>query len=651
MADQVGDTRRTASRIELSRSFQNFTDRVSQRDQDFYKFQVERRSFFQAFLTGVSQTTNFVLFDKDGNVVNRAKATRDTTGASIQEKGLNKGTYFLKVSSDSTKDMLYRFSAVLVGLQTYTDPEVPGSRRDDRAGNTRKSARQIFVRSFFQTYSDFVGDNDRVDLYGFTAEKRSLIQVYLADLRANANVALLDAKGNVLARSNNPGTQIEDLQFRFLKRGQVYFIRVNQGSGETRYNLSLGTFPLGIDTGSGEGVQQFRDLNLGQAGSNPTDFTAVTVDTQDLLFFAADNGSLGKELWVTDGTDQGTRRVSDINSGDASSDPTDLVSFNGFLYFSADDGVNGRELWRSDGTDAGTVRIFNSFGLNDGSSPRDLTVVGDSLFFVATDETRGDELFRLTIVNGVEKIVRFDINPGSDSSSPLELTDVEGVLYFSADRGRNQGRELFRFDPANPGIVQVDDINPGNESSNPSDFVAFNGTVYFAANAGTGLGTELYKLDPDTDQAVRVDDIASGSPSSSPKDLVVFNNSLFFSADADDGRGRELFQLTTNTQGLEVAQRVADINSGLDSSEPQDLYVFDDGLFFSATDGVRGRELFRLTFDSADNAQIDRIADINPGEADSSPADFEAFGDRLFFSADNGDDGREIFFYQPGTTA
>ena len=53
--------------------------------------------------------------------------------------------------------------------------------------------------------------------------------------------------------------------------------------------------------------------------------------------------------------------VKDINTGvDADSDPTYLANVNGTLYFRANDGINGFELWKSDGTEAGTVMVKDS---------------------------------------------------------------------------------------------------------------------------------------------------------------------------------------------------------------------------------------------------------------------------------------------------
>jgi adhesin/invasin len=65
------------------------------------------------------------------------------------------------------------------------------------------------------------------------------------------------------------------------------------------------------------------------------------------LFFSADDGSTGRELWRSDGTETGTVRVKDIRSGSSSSYPGALTNVNGTLFFSADDGTHGTELWQT----------------------------------------------------------------------------------------------------------------------------------------------------------------------------------------------------------------------------------------------------------------------------------------------------------------
>jgi ELWxxDGT repeat protein len=74
------------------------------------------------------------------------------------------------------------------------------------------------------------------------------------------------------------------------------------------------------------------------------------------LYFAAEDGQGGRELWKSDGTSAGTVRVKDISPGAVGSSPVGLMAVGNTLYFTADDGTSGAELWKSNGTDAGTVR-------------------------------------------------------------------------------------------------------------------------------------------------------------------------------------------------------------------------------------------------------------------------------------------------------
>jgi ELWxxDGT repeat protein len=89
--------------------------------------------------------------------------------------------------------------------------------------------------------------------------------------------------------------------------------------------------------------------------SNPTELTNVG----GRLFFSADNGTSGRELWMSNGTAAGTKRVKDINPGSGGSNPHELTNVGGRAFFAADDGTSGIELWISDGTAPGTRRVKN----------------------------------------------------------------------------------------------------------------------------------------------------------------------------------------------------------------------------------------------------------------------------------------------------
>lgn len=84
-----------------------------------------------------------------------------------------------------------------------------------------------------------------------------------------------------------------------------------------------------------------KDIDPGGDSSSPASLT----DVNGALYFTADDGTHGTELWSSDGTVAGTVLVSDINPGSGYSDPSFLTNVNGTLYFAADDGTHGSELW------------------------------------------------------------------------------------------------------------------------------------------------------------------------------------------------------------------------------------------------------------------------------------------------------------------
>ena len=106
------------------------------------------------------------------------------------------------------------------------------------------------------------------------------------------------------------------------------------------------------------------------------------VELGGFLYFTADDGQHGVELWRTDGSSAGTQMVSDLCPGPCSSSPARLTVFGDRIAFVATDGFHGQEIWLSDGTRDGT-RMPRDLcpGVCPSRTPSWLTVVGDRLFF------------------------------------------------------------------------------------------------------------------------------------------------------------------------------------------------------------------------------------------------------------------------------
>jgi ELWxxDGT repeat protein len=183
-------------------------------------------------------------------------------------------------------------------------------------------------------------------------------------------------------------------------------------------------------------------------GSNPTWLTVLG----DELYFVADDGEHGPELWKHDGSL--TSLVKDISPAGTRLEPSHLIAFDGRLFFNANDGFSGQELWISNGTEAGT-QLFKDIYTNptESSNPTRFAISGSLLFFQAND---GDHGYELWATDGTSDVIGTfmvqDIHEGPDSSSPTSMIDVNGTLYFVADDGVN-GIELWKSDGTGPSRI------------------------------------------------------------------------------------------------------------------------------------------------------------------------------------------------------
>ena len=399
---------------------------------------------------------------------------------------------------------------------------------------------------------------------------------------------------------------------------------------------------LWVSDGSAEGTNLLKDFNdLTQDALNDSQGPEKVVIGEEVIFVASD-GRTGTELWKTDGTESGTSQVKDVRPGSSSSSRANLTLIGSEVFFRASDGSTGTELWKSDGTSAGTLLVKDIRAGSSSSSVSQVTAVGSTLYFSADDGTNGAELWKSDGTTGGTVLVK-DIYPGSDSSWISDLTAVGSTLFFVADDGVN-GTELWKSDGTSNGTILVKDIIPGSSSSSISRLTAVGSTVYFRANDGTN-GTELWKSDGTSNGTVLVKDIHQGSDtsdpqnptanSSDPENLVAVGPTLYFSA-FDPINGTELWKSDGTSAGTSL---VKDINPGSNGSSISEIGLIGSTLFFGASDGTNGTELWKSDGTSAGTTLV---RDIN-SSGSSNPSQLTAVGDILYLAATDGISGEELW--------
>lgn len=382
------------------------------------------------------------------------------------------------------------------------------------------------------------------------------------------------------------------------------------------------------------------DINSQPAGSDPGSFAEIN----GIVYFAANDGIHGRELWRSDGTEKGTYLVRDIDSAlyggmgsPESSNPTDLVNWNGTLFFAANDGVKGRELWKSDGTKNGTVRVKDICPGPDSSGPRYMTISGGTLYFAANDGINGLELWKTTGEDAATTLVE-NLRAGAASAEPKSLTDVNGALYFSADDGIN-GRELWRSNGSTASLI---DVKAGPESSDPKWLTNVGGKLFF--NAKSGNLEVLWRCDGNAATTSIVKEVLG------PSWLTNVNGTLYFSgydgSQSSGGHGSELWMSNGTESGTVL---VKDINIAIwhGDAEPRYLTNVNGTLYFTANtvveDGsgasVTGHELWMTN--GTEQTTI-MVAEIVPGVMGSNPWSLINVNGVLYFEAGS-DDNRGLW--------
>ncbi len=426
--------------------------------------------------------------------------------------------------------------------------------------------------------------------------------------------------GNELRRRNPNGT-IDLVADLIPGSAGITVSNLSSLNGSLYFSVSHPTLGDGlwISDGTSEGTKMLSNVRVTASPS-----TSPFVSSGDLIFFQGVSSD-GTELWKSDGTVSGTAMVKDIFPGrfrgyyrdyPNSSSPGEMVNVNGTLFFSAIDGVYGRELWKSDGTTGGTVLVKDLFpGATEyysdqifSSSPRGLSNRNGTLHFMALDESG----IRFATSDGTQDGTSFSSDPIRGIRDFSQVTSVGSSLFFLASDFVH-GQELWISDGTASGTRMIKDIRLGIDSSGIRYMTNVDGVLYFAADDGTH-GEELWRSDGTTAGTRLVRDIATGFGAfnqprgSRPSGFTSLNGVLFFTADAGIN-GRELWRTNGTASG---ATRLSSSSKGAAFSSPAGLVPWNGGILFSST-GALGRELWLAKTSAPAIANVAANAPYNEG--------------------------------------
>jgi ELWxxDGT repeat protein len=371
---------------------------------------------------------------------------------------------------------------------------------------------------------------------------------------------------------------------------------------------------------------------------------------RDRLLFVADDGVAGREVWSTDGSAAGTR-IAEATTGAAGTTmgPETMLTIGDRVAIATFEPGNLPFVGRvvvSDGTATGTSVLppmFSMFG------PPLLAARGDELFFAADDGIHHSDgsaagTTHYPVLLSSQRPDRF-YAAGNGLVAAYHYFQLLGTDGYSAEYlssslrlslGQIGNRVLFQDQR---GLVSTDGTLLGTTVLD-----ALPGEIGYAVQARNrivfAIGTSVYDTDGSVGGLRPLGTLPAGVAVTR---FLVGENILFFLGE-DAANGRELWRLDPLTGSVAM---VADLAPGVESGV-LDAWLAGDGdlVFLAGSDGSSGSEPYLSDGTAAGTV---RLADLHAGGGSSNPHFLGVAGERLYFRADDGVVGEELWQVPLGT--
>jgi len=325
------------------------------------------------------------------------------------------------------------------------------------------------------------------------------------------------------------------------------------------------------------------------------------------MVFEATTADEGTELWVTDGTTDGTKLLSDIQAGSGSSTPQLKPEYKvgDRLVFTANNGTNS--LFSTNGTEGGTTFLKNistGSGTDNPILSRSLDSSNDNIYF-----TLGPDLWVTDGTKSGTKLVQEGVSIGGASRISPYLLD--GKTLFFGSQGNGTLDNLWETDGTASGTkVLFNGLESTDKSRGASSTfgIGFGPVIdnRIALLADNGVGVNIWVTDGSTVKPLieaTFTWVLGVKPSSS-------GNQAFFLMKNDTA-----LDLWVSDYTQRNTKRVATFPDGVSSSVGEGVVLDAAKALFTVNTPDYGVELWQLEFpDSSEESPTDA-----PADSDSSP--------------------------------
>ena len=451
---------------------------------------------------------------------------------------------------------------------------------------------------------------------------------------------LLMAQNPKLLKDINPGTANSNpSNFVSLSNGSCFFLADGDDAGtdpELYYYTDI------------KGTQKINLVSPGYMSSKADFITPTRNSANSKVVFVGDNYPGYCELWITDGTQSGTKVIEQFLPPSSAVISNDVIAaFDNEVLYAVRNNNNNLQL-RKINVQTEQASLVKDFGNPASGSLNLFTIVNNTMYFIYYKPDGSDELWKTDGTEGGTVPIK-NLGTGGLHTYLMPLTNGSRVVFMVYDAANTSNDSLW-----------VSDGTPAG--TNPVKRFARTATVnnVYPAFGEDGTGNGLYVSFQDTangKQVWKTDGTAAGTSlrtlfntpaGCDPKGYYLDNGTMYFNG-IFQGYGRELFKTPAIGGSFSL---VKDFNPGSGDGNPEIMgrmpgFINGDLLIVSANDGVYGQELYAV--DANNNADKILIQDLAPGSVGAFPVTDDPgrkknpFAYNNIYFAATGTAGREIY--------